>query len=124
MENAMETNAEVFDEALAVNSVGGDREFLAEIVGLVQAAWPTLLADIKEGMARGDLRTVEMRARLAKAAARNVSARRAYDCALHLERMAGNGDFRATQEAIARLERETETLQSALSTLGNPEGSA
>jgi hypothetical protein len=44
---SIEPNADVFDETQALNSVGGDREFLGEIVGLVKAAWPTLLADIR-----------------------------------------------------------------------------
>jgi HPt (histidine-containing phosphotransfer) domain-containing protein len=119
MGTAVELNIEIFDLTLALQSVGGDGEFLAEIAGLVQAAWPTLLAELREGMARGDLRTVEKRARLAKAAARNVSARRTYDCALELETMTGKGDLRASEEAIARLEHEAKLLQSALSTLGN-----
>jgi hypothetical protein len=49
---------EVFDMGLVLSSVGGDGEFLTELVGLVQAAWPTLLSDIRGGMARGDLRSV------------------------------------------------------------------
>lgn len=116
--------ADVFDENMALSSVGGDREYLAEVVGLVRAAWPTLLADMKEGMARGDLRAVETRARLAKAAAQYVSARRAYECALQIETLTGKGDLQATQEAIASLEREAEILQSALSMVGKSEGSA
>ena len=113
-----EQYAEVFDEALALQSVGGDREFLTEVVGLIQAAWPTLLADIQEAMDRQDLRAVETSARLAKAAARYVSARRACESALQLEMMAGKGDFQAALKASANLEQEAEILQLALSTLG------
>ena len=116
---AVDLNTEVFDLTLALQSVGGDGEFLAEIAGLVQAAWSTLLADLKEGVAKGDLRTVKQRARLAKAAARNVSARRTYDCALELETMTGKGDLRASEVAIARLEHEAKLLQSALSKIRN-----
>jgi hypothetical protein len=118
MGQTTEQNAEVLDEALALRSVGGDWEFLAEVVGIVRAAWPTLLTDIREGIARGDLCAVEATARLAKAAARNVSARRAYDSALQLEKMAGKGDLQATQGARVSLEREVEKLQLVLSTLG------
>jgi len=113
----MERYSEVFDEALALSSAGGDREFLAEVVGLIQAAWPTLLADIREGLARGDLDAVETTARLAKAAARNVSARRTYASALQLQTMASKGDLQAAQLASVILEQEVETLQLALSTL-------
>jgi HPt (histidine-containing phosphotransfer) domain-containing protein len=110
-------HAEVFDATLALNSVGGDSEFLTELVGLVRAAWPTLLADIREAMAMGDLRAVERTARLAKAAARNVSAKRAYDSAAQLETLIGKRDLPAAQRASTTLEQEVEKLQLVLSTL-------
>ncbi len=114
---SMEQYAEVFDVGMALSSVGDDREVLTEVVGLTRAAWPTLLADIREGMVRGDLPGVKTTARLAKAAARNVSARRAYESALQLETMAGKGDLQAAQEALASLEGEVEMLQFFLATL-------
>jgi len=117
LKNTKEQNAEVLDETLALSSVGGDREFLAELVGLVQAAWPTLLADIRGGMATGDLPAVQRAARLAKAAARNVSARRAYDSAAQLEAMIVMGDLPAALRARTSLEQEVERLQLVLPTL-------
>jgi HPt (histidine-containing phosphotransfer) domain-containing protein len=116
MEKAKEQGSEVLDEALALSCVGGDTEFLAELIGLVQAAWPSLLADIRGGMAMGDLPAVERTARLAKAAAHCVSARRTYESALQLETMITMGDLPAAQRASARLEQEVERLQSALPT--------
>ncbi|MGO8791000.1 MAG: hypothetical protein ACLQVL_26955 [Terriglobia bacterium] len=109
---------EVFDAGEALSSVGGDAEYLTEVVGLMQAAWPTLLADIRKGMARGDLRAVEMTARLARAAAQNVAAKRAYASAQRLATMAGQGDLPAAQGAIASLEREVAILQFRLAALG------
>lgn len=108
---------EVFNVSLALSSVGGDQEFLTEMVGLTQAAWPTLLANIRGGLTRGDLPTVEKTARLAKAAARYVSARRAYEAALKLEAVAGKRDLPATQAASVDLEREVELLRLFLDTL-------
>jgi len=105
---------EIFDVGQALSSVGGDREFFAEIVGLTQAAWPTLLTDLRAGISRGDLRAVQASACLAKAAARNVSARRAYDSALQLHTLACRGDLQAARNAIASLEREVEMLRSCL----------
>ncbi len=102
--------SEVFDVRLAFSRVGGDHEFLAELVGLAQAAWPTLLTDIRNGIARGHLRAVEMKSRLVKAAARNISATRVYECALQLETRAGQGDEQAAQRAGVDLERELELL--------------
>ena len=114
MGRSTEPSTEVFNEILALNSVGGDREFLTEIIGLIQAAWPTLLAEIRGGMAMGDIAAVQRSARLAKAAARNVSASRAYECALQLEMMTNMGDLSAAQRAIASLEQEVERFQSVL----------
>lgn len=117
MMQTMLPNAEILDEALALSSVGGDREFLTEVVGLVQAAWPTLLTDIREGIARRDLPAVKLTASLAKAAARNVSAKKAYESALHLETLAGRGELQAAQGAAAGLEHEVEKLRLVLSSL-------
>lgn len=78
MVETTEQYREIFDAGEALSSVGGDAEYLTEVVGLMQAAWPTLLADIRKGMARRDLRAVEVTARLARAAAQNVAAKRAY----------------------------------------------
>jgi len=119
MVETTEKYPEVFDVGLALSSVGGDQEFLAEVVGLTQAAWPTLLADIRSGMARGDLCIVETSARLAKAAARNVSAKRAYESALQLEAVARKGDLQAVQRAGMDLEREVELLQFFLAALSD-----
>ena len=110
-------HAEVFDAALALSSVGGDSEFLTELVGLIRAAWPTLLADIRQALSLGDLPAVERTARLAKAAARNVSAKRAYDSAVQLETLIGMRDLPAAQRASTTLEQEVERLQMVLSTL-------
>jgi hypothetical protein len=119
MPESVEQYAEVFDVGQALQSVGGDVEFLTEIVGLTQAAWPTLLTDIRDGVSRGDLHAVETSARLAKAAARNVSAKRAYECAMELCTMACKGDLQAAPNAIAALEREVETLRFFLATLAD-----
>ena len=124
MPETTDRHAEVFDEAMALSKVGGDREFLAELVGLVQAAWPALLADIREEMALGDHPAVGRTARLAKAAARYVSAQRAYDSAAHLEAMIGMGDLRAAQSARTSLEQEVERLQMVLSTVAGDDWSS
>jgi hypothetical protein len=119
--NTQQQYVEVFNVSLALSSVGGDQEFLSEVVGLTQAAWPTLLADLRNGMARKDLHAVETKARLAKAAARNVSAKRAYESARELESKACTGDLPATQDAVTSLEREVELLQPFLAAVAEPD---
>jgi hypothetical protein len=75
-------------------------------------------------MARGDLCTVEKTACLAKAAARNVSAKRAFESALQLEAMVRKGDLPAVQRASVDLEREVELLRIFLATLSDEECSS
>ena len=120
----IEKYPDVFDLGVALSGVGGDYEFLTEIVGLAQAAWPTLLANIQRGMASGDLRAVETAARLAKVAAQNVSAKRAYESALQLETRARKGDLTAVRSASVDLEREVEMLRVFLTTLSDCECSS
>jgi HPt (histidine-containing phosphotransfer) domain-containing protein len=114
----LEENSEVLDHRSALASVGGDREFFSEVAGLVQAAWPTLLGDIDQALAAGDLDAVQMTTRLAKAAAQNVSAARAYEAASRLEIAARGGQLEAAREAGVQLEQEVERLTAALATLG------
>lgn len=114
MQRSQRSNADVLDEMQALSSVGGDREFLEELWGLALAAWPSLMGDIREGMASGDLAGVRRAARLTKAAARNISAMRAYECALHLEEVTARGDLQAVRAATLRLQEEVEILQSVM----------
>jgi len=116
-----EENPEVVDQRLALASVGGDREFLSEVAGLVQAACPTLLSDMGRALATGDLGAVERTTRLVKAAARNVSAARAYESALLVEAAARTGQLEAARAAGVRLGLELEKLKAALATLGTAE---
>ena len=112
-------NTDVFDPTLALASVGGDRSFLSEVAGLFQAAWPTLLGDIRAGLAVGDLCSVERSAHLVEAAARNVSARSVYESARELEQSARRGALEASQLACEQLQREVERLTPYLTPLQN-----
>lgn len=114
----MEQNIEILDSASALASVGGDLEFLSELAGLIQAAWPTLLDKIRQNLAAGRLDEVKTHARLAQAAAGYVSARRARASALQLQLTAGKGDLQGAQSATALLEEEVARLCLVLPTLG------
>ena len=115
----MALDPEVLDHTSALASAGGDPEFLREIAGLIQAAWPSLLQDIRKDLAAANLRGMEETARLAKAAAKYVSARRAYVAALLLELMATKRDLQGAQRATANLEEEVAKLQLVIPTLRN-----
>ncbi len=119
----MEQTSEVLDSASALASVGGDADFLREIAGLVQAAWPTLLDDIRGHLAAGDLFAVEADAGLARVAAEYVSAKRAHASALQLQNMACCGDLMGAQRATVELEEEVAELQLVLARFRGPKGS-
>jgi len=72
----------------------------------------------RQALAAGDLGAVERTTRLAKAAARNVSAARAYESALRLEAAARGGQLEAARAAGVNLEQEVEKIKTALATLG------
>ena len=119
----MEPDSAVFDHMSALASVGGDIEFLSEIAGLVSAAWPTLLSDLRKDVAAGNFSALDADARLAQTAAEYVGAGRAHMAALHLQMMAVHNDQFGASQAVKNLEGEVAKLQAALSALRTPWGS-
>ena len=51
----MEEISEILDRTAALASVGGDLEFLSELLGLFRATSSTLLRDIQEALVKVDL---------------------------------------------------------------------
>lgn len=102
----MEEHSQIVDRESALASVGGDAEFLREIAGLIQAAWPTLLNEIRNDLAAGDLTALEGHARLARAAAEYVAAKRAYMTAIQLQFVAMQKDLEGARRVAANLEGE------------------
>ena len=117
----MEQTSDVLDRASALASVGGDQEFLRELAGIAQAAWPTLLQDIREALAGGKLSEVVKFAHLVKVTAQFISARKAYSTALQLEKAGAYGDLEGARQAGSRLGEELDRLDAALASLGNDE---
>ncbi len=115
----MRQASDILDTTAALTGVGGDREFLWELLGIFRAAWPTLLRDIREALVKGDLRPVKNAARLVKVAAQNVAARRVSAAALLLEETATYGELQGARQACSRLEEAIDQLESTLVVLGN-----
>lgn len=116
----MQPDPEVFDPTSALASVGGDREFLSEVAGLFQAAWPTLCNDIRAGLAAGDFGAMERSARLVEAAARNLSARIVCESAHRLALLARQGALEDCEAACANLEHQVARLTPHLAPLRHP----
>jgi len=118
----MEQTLEILDRTAALAGVGGDREFLSELLGIFRAAWPTLLHDIREALVMGDLPALANAAHLVRVTAQNVAARRVYVAATLLEEMATCGELKGARETFSRLEEEMDHLKSALTTLASAVG--
>jgi HPt (histidine-containing phosphotransfer) domain-containing protein len=105
------------DEAALLASVGGDSDFLTELVGLFLAAWPTLLSEMRGSLAINDFARTKRAARILKGSLRSFAAERAQDAAEALETAAEQRRPAAAAEAFQELEKQIEALTSALSEL-------
>ena len=115
----MEQTSEILDSTAALAGVGGDRMFLLELLGIFRAASATLLDDIREALAKGDLSALADAAHLVKVTAQNVAAARVYAAATLLENMATSGELQGARQASLRLEEEMDYLKSPLRALAN-----
>jgi HPt (histidine-containing phosphotransfer) domain-containing protein len=118
----MEQSSEILDRTAALASVGGDLEFLSELLGIFRAASPALLHDIREALVKVDLPALANAAHLVRVTAQNVAARRVYLAATLLEKMAACGELEGARHASSRLEKEMDQLKSALTMLANAVG--
>ena len=116
----MKPELAVLHPASALASVGGDADSLIEIAGLVRAAWPTLLSNLRKDLAAANFGALEADARLTRVAAEYVAAGRAYLAALQLQVMALHRDLDGARRATENLEGEVTKLQTALAALQTP----
>jgi HPt (histidine-containing phosphotransfer) domain-containing protein len=113
----MNQENDVIDIPLAISSVGGDIDFLAELALIAEAALPALLGDIQKALRNRDFRTVEEEACLVSETAHNVSAKRVDEAARALKAAAGHVQAVAARHAAGVLEEEISHLKPALETL-------
>jgi CheY-like chemotaxis protein/HPt (histidine-containing phosphotransfer) domain-containing protein len=105
----------VFDEAVALATVGGDREFLREIVALFLRECPAWLAQIRDGIAGSDSGAVRLAAHTLKGSVAGFGAAAARDLAQKLEDMGITNNLGGAGEAHAQLEQAVEMLRAELS---------
>jgi HPt (histidine-containing phosphotransfer) domain-containing protein len=113
----MQRSSEVLDSSLALSRVGGDLDFLLDVVGIAQAACPTLINDVRQAIERRDLKSLKKAIRLVKTVAEDVSARRTYVGALRIETLCRYGEWDAAEQACTTLESEMNQLKPALAEL-------
>jgi HPt (histidine-containing phosphotransfer) domain-containing protein len=106
--------SDIYDEAEALERVGGNRELLREVADIFLADLPRMLDEIGRAVAERDRAEIFRTAHRLKGSVANFSAHRASAAALVLERMAAREAPEGVDEALAALRHEIELVRGAL----------
>jgi two-component system sensor histidine kinase/response regulator len=106
-----------FDEAQALQAVGGDRELLKLIADTFREEAPKLIGDLRAAVERQDIATVRRLAHTIKGNSRTLGGLAVSDAALRIEELAQQEDLSQTTELLAVLEKECAALVGELSML-------
>ena len=87
------TNEPALDRDLAMARVGGDTELLKELGALFLEESPRMMAELRDALARGDVRAVERTAHSLKGSVANFGAKRAVDTAFQIEQSGRTGNL-------------------------------
>jgi two-component system, sensor histidine kinase and response regulator len=104
----------VFDRQAALERLGGDEEFLAEVAGLFLADAPVRLSEIRRAVAEGDGRCLTRAAHSLKGAIGYLAAPIASAAAFQLEEIGASGNLEEAAVALELLELEVERLAHAV----------
>jgi HPt (histidine-containing phosphotransfer) domain-containing protein len=107
-------SSDCWDRSRALDSVGGDEEFLSELAGIFSAACPTLLKSLDEAIARKNLFSAADTAHLLGRAAKNLAAARVAEAALAIELMARRNELEDIGNACYGLRQEATQLLTEL----------
>ena len=95
---------------LALESVGGDAEFLSELAGIFCAAGPTLLKSLGKSIAAQNLDSAADAAHLLRSVAGSITALAVVKAALAVEMMARQGELDDMSKAYDALQQEARLL--------------
>ncbi|HXG10085.1 MAG TPA: response regulator [Gemmataceae bacterium] len=108
------------DRQEALERLGSDEQFLAEVAGLLLEDAPRRLAEVRRAIAEGDATGLRRAAHALKGAVGYVGARPACEAAKRLEAIGADGSLDRAADALQELEREIERLMAVLATLVAP----
>jgi PAS domain S-box-containing protein len=111
---APRTSQLAFDRQAALERLGGDEQFLAEVVEVFLNDAPQLMDQLRGAIAAGDMPLTQRTAHSLKGAAGYIGGQVVAELAATLERMANANDLSAAHEMVATLEHEVQRLQAAL----------
>lgn len=103
--NGAENNTSAFDRNTLMERMDSNMDLIREMVALLRRDAPRMLAEIRDGIAGGNMDTVRRSAHALKGAVANFAAGDAYDCACHLEAMEDEVENDAITDACDALER-------------------
>ena len=98
--------------------MGGNRKLLGTLIRLFQAECPRKLKETRKAVSARDARALAGAAHAVKGLVGNFGAQPALAAARELEAMGWNGELTGADAALARLEKEVATLETALAGLG------
>jgi two-component system sensor histidine kinase/response regulator len=98
------------DWETALETVGGDRELLKDLLQTFLEECPLLMSQLREAMVRGDTPVFQRTAHTLKGATSSLGIKPAAELALQLETFGREGDLRNAPEKFAALETEVERL--------------
>jgi HPt (histidine-containing phosphotransfer) domain-containing protein len=108
------TAKDVFDLSKALEVVDGDMELFKEIADLFKKNLPDNIAQIREGIAKGDANALEEAAHSLKGSVGNFGAKRAFEAAYRLEAMGREWRLAEADAALSKLEKELKDLEAAM----------
>jgi CheY-like chemotaxis protein len=100
-----------FDPAETLARLGGDRDLLAQMVGLFRAESTQMLSAIRKSVASGDAAALARSAHALNGSVGNFGVTESLDSARALERMGREGLFAGANERFAMLEQQVARLE-------------
>ena len=113
-----------FAEEIALESTGGDRKLLEEIIGVFLAEIPNWMRELATALRRGDAVEVHRIAHTIKGAVDSCGASRAYDAAMVLERLGRGGTVDDAMSVYETLDREIARVLPELAAFAAGDGPA
>jgi two-component system sensor histidine kinase/response regulator len=105
---------EIYNKQELLEELDGDRDFLEESLEMLGEDAPTLMEQIREGIASQDAEKIRVAAHTIKSMVGNFCAQPAFEAALRLETLGRNGDLPQCAAGLVALEDETNRLQTEL----------
>ena len=110
---AAETST-AFDERVALERTGGDRDLLKELITVFLHEIPSWMQTLRGALDRRDAPALRATAHAVKGAVDSCGASSAFDAAMLLERIGADGNLAGAPAALAVLERRIERARADL----------